>query len=126
MTLVRRHRAGARMGEVPFLFDKRGRGGNARGDGAEQFGRGGGASVRALGEATGLGPNLTRRMTCGSSARQSVRVRQSFRVGKDGNWGGGRGTAVQTPLISVSQICDAGLRVVFTRTGGFIQHDGTG
>lgn len=49
MTLVRRHRAGARMGEVPFLFDKRGRGGNARGDGAEQFGRGGGGKCACVG-----------------------------------------------------------------------------
>lgn len=35
-------------------------------------------------------------------------------------------TDVQRPLISVSRICDAGHRVVVTRQGGYIQHEGSG
>ena len=34
-------------------------------------------------------------------------------------------TDVQRPLISVSRLCDAGHKVVFTRAGGYIQHEGT-
>ena len=35
-------------------------------------------------------------------------------------------TDVRKPLMSVARICDAGHRVVFTKSGGIIQHESTG
>ena len=35
-------------------------------------------------------------------------------------------TDVQKPLMSVSRVCDAGHRVVFTRDGGYIEHEESG
>jgi hypothetical protein len=35
-------------------------------------------------------------------------------------------TDVKKPLMSVSRICDAGHRVVFTKGGGTIEHEVTG
>ena len=35
-------------------------------------------------------------------------------------------TDVQTPLMSVSRVCDEGHRVVFTRDGGYIEHEESG
>ena len=35
-------------------------------------------------------------------------------------------TDVQKPLMSVSRICDAGHRVVFTRDGGYVEHEESG